>query len=344
MSKKDRAEISKHIAARVLFLSNRTCCVCRREGKPVQIHHIDENPANNAVANLAVLCFDCHRETQIRGGFDRKLDAEQIVLYRDDWYAVVSQRRATAEQDRPSAAEALDTSLSIATSIAEIYRDNREYELLAIHYDTIGNSELRDKYVALALADRPSDGTVCFLRGLQDRPDLIPPEVLQRELDRYAKHEDFTQRGRLLARVGRTRDAAIDYAQGILRLLEDDNVFGAAYYIKELSHDGILDDLFVLALKRAEVQRDLWWQVRALQELDWYEELHQFLIAHRKEIEASDDPELGRLLAKASGDVKKEVELRKELARMEHLVGGDSGEVVRAADANEANEAKPSEA
>ena len=96
MAKKERAEIPKGIAARVLFLSNRTCCVCRREGKPVQIHHIDENPANNTISNLSVLCFDCHRETQIRGGFDRKLDSEQVILYRDDWYAVISQRRADA--------------------------------------------------------------------------------------------------------------------------------------------------------------------------------------------------------------------------------------------------------
>jgi hypothetical protein len=283
MSKKERAEIPKHIAARVLFLSNRTCCVCRSEGKPVQIHHIDENPANNAVANLAVLCFDCHRETQIRGGFDRKLDADQVILYRDDWYAVMSQRRAAAGQHRLSTAEAEDMSLAVSTSVAEIYRENKEYELLAIHYNAIGNSELRDKYIELALADASSDSSICFLRGLQARPNLIPPEVLQRELARYAKHEDFTQRGRLLARIGRTREAAIDYVRGILRSLEDGNVFSAAYYIKELSEDGVVDDLFILELKRAEEQHDLWWQVRALQELEWHEELAQFLIAHRED-------------------------------------------------------------
>jgi hypothetical protein len=66
--------------------------VCRR-AKPVQIHHIDDNPANNTPENLAVLCLECHRETQIRGGFDRKLDAAQVVLYRDHWLATVAKLR-----------------------------------------------------------------------------------------------------------------------------------------------------------------------------------------------------------------------------------------------------------
>jgi len=81
------------MAAAVLFASDRTCCVCRVKGKPVQIHHLDEDPSNSTAENTAVLCFDCHRDTQIRGGFDRKLDAAQVVLYRDDWIARVSCRR-----------------------------------------------------------------------------------------------------------------------------------------------------------------------------------------------------------------------------------------------------------
>jgi uncharacterized protein DUF3298 len=93
MTKKERVEIPAEVAARVLFLSDRTCCVCRVVRKPVQIHHMDEDPNNCIEENLAVLCFDCHRDTQIRGGFDRKLDASQIVLYRLDWYDIVDRRR-----------------------------------------------------------------------------------------------------------------------------------------------------------------------------------------------------------------------------------------------------------
>jgi hypothetical protein len=98
MAHKERNEIPAEVAATVLFLSHRTCCVCRQYRKPVQIHHIDEDPSNSRVENLAVLCFDCHRDTQIRGGFDRKLDAHQILMYREDWYGVVDRQRHGTER------------------------------------------------------------------------------------------------------------------------------------------------------------------------------------------------------------------------------------------------------
>lgn len=91
--KKSRVEISGEIAAQVLFESDRTCCVCRVRTKPVQLHHIDDDPSNSSAENLAVLCLECHRDTQIRGGFDRKLDALQILLFKDDWLKRVATKR-----------------------------------------------------------------------------------------------------------------------------------------------------------------------------------------------------------------------------------------------------------
>ncbi len=95
---KERLPIDLTAAADVLFASDRTCCVCTIPGKPAQIHHIDEDPGNNAPDNLAVLCLDCHNDTQIRGGFARKLDAAQVVRYREDWYQRVRARRAEADR------------------------------------------------------------------------------------------------------------------------------------------------------------------------------------------------------------------------------------------------------
>jgi hypothetical protein len=89
-----RVTVPSEVAAKVLFESDRTCCVCRERGQPVQVHHIDENPSNNATENLAVLCILCHWQTQLRGGFDRKLDAPQVLLYRDDWISTVQKRRS----------------------------------------------------------------------------------------------------------------------------------------------------------------------------------------------------------------------------------------------------------
>ncbi len=83
MPDKKRIEIPQGTAATALFVADRTCCVCGDPDKPVQIHHIDEDPSNNNLENLAVLCLDHQEETQIKGGFGRRLDAETVILYRD---------------------------------------------------------------------------------------------------------------------------------------------------------------------------------------------------------------------------------------------------------------------
>lgn len=307
----------------MLFLSDRTCCVCRVRDprKILQIHHIDEDPSNNSRQNLAVLCGQCHNETQIRGGFGRKLDAEQVILYRDDWLRQVAQRRGSREAAGDSAKDGGGPDLELTTSIAEIYRENQEFELLAIFYHQIGNEELRDKYVELATGQQPGDQTICYLRGLQGKPDLIPEEVVQRELARYAENQDWLQRGRFLSDLGRYREAAADYIQGISESLRDDQLFSAAYYMKEFMAKNLVQELFVLALKQAADDGDLWWQVRALQELGWDKELDDLILEHAKEVESSEDPELLMLLARAKGDSKLYTELRKEIARRERVTG-----------------------
>jgi len=98
LSKKERSIVPPEASAAVLFQSDRTCCVCRERGKPIQIHHIDGNPANNDPENLAVVCFDCHNATQLKGGFGRKLDAVQVRKYRDDWLQRVESRRNKADE------------------------------------------------------------------------------------------------------------------------------------------------------------------------------------------------------------------------------------------------------
>lgn len=94
---KDRVPIPADTSAAVLFASDRTCCKCQFRGKTVQIHHVDEDPANNASGNLAVLCLECHNETQLRGGFGRKLSGPEVIQYRDDWLERVRSIRDGAD-------------------------------------------------------------------------------------------------------------------------------------------------------------------------------------------------------------------------------------------------------
>ena len=92
--KKNRTKPPAKTAAKLLFLSDRTCCVCRGPEKAIQIHHIDENPCNHNLENLAVLCLECHNNTLIQGGFSRKLDAEQVKLFRNKWHKDVVLKRS----------------------------------------------------------------------------------------------------------------------------------------------------------------------------------------------------------------------------------------------------------
>lgn len=80
-----------------MFAADRTCCVCRDRGRPTQIHHVDEDPSNNDPANLTVMCLLCHNDTQVTGGFGRKLDAHQVLQYRSDWLERVRRRRDDAD-------------------------------------------------------------------------------------------------------------------------------------------------------------------------------------------------------------------------------------------------------
>jgi hypothetical protein len=120
-----RRKIPSKIAAEIEFLSNRTCCVCREKNKPYHIHHIDNNPRNNKLENLAILCIDpCHNQASLKGGLGRKLSSEAIRTYRKDWLEIIFQQRksnrpiilddnSSKKDGRPSKTEELIEALTI---------------------------------------------------------------------------------------------------------------------------------------------------------------------------------------------------------------------------------------
>jgi hypothetical protein len=151
--RKNGIPIPPDVAAKVQFLADRTCCVCRREGKPVQIHHIDGDPANNDISNLAVLCLDCHTQTLISGGFYRKLDANQVRLYRDDWLNAVARQRARKKPSRLALAE--------PPRQAQLYWDNRP--------NAAANQLVREKPSRLALVEQLKVASLALI----DDPDAV---------------------------------------------------------------------------------------------------------------------------------------------------------------------------
>jgi hypothetical protein len=96
--KKPRTPILDDVSAEVMFQHDRTCCVCHERGLSVQIHHIDDDPTNHEVENLAVLCLEHHEQTQTRGGFAKQLKAPDIIRCRADWIQRVRVRRDKADE------------------------------------------------------------------------------------------------------------------------------------------------------------------------------------------------------------------------------------------------------
>ena len=94
----DRIPIPGELAAKVLYASDRTCCICRSEQDHTQIHHIDEDPSNNTYSNLAVICLHCHSDAHTKGAFVRGLNPELIRLYNSSWRAIVK-LKLDPEQD-----------------------------------------------------------------------------------------------------------------------------------------------------------------------------------------------------------------------------------------------------
>lgn len=95
---KKRTRIPEKRAAKVRWLSDDTCCICREPRKDIQIHHINEDPADHEMENLAILCFNCHNQTQKSGGFGRQYDPPFVTFYRDEWIGEIRLRRDEARR------------------------------------------------------------------------------------------------------------------------------------------------------------------------------------------------------------------------------------------------------
>lgn len=148
-SKKKRVPIPEDRSDEILYLSDRTCCKCHIPKKPIQIHHIDEDPSNNDPQNLAVLCLECHDETQVSGGFGRKLTAGQVRRYRDAWLQELRERRSyTVAQAVTPLVLPADTSTEAVRQHEEIMREVKkgEAERLLLQAENF-TASLREKNV-----------------------------------------------------------------------------------------------------------------------------------------------------------------------------------------------------
>jgi hypothetical protein len=297
--KVSRVLIPDDDAAKALFYSDRTCCVCRVPKKPLQIHHVDDNNTNNASENLAILCFDCHTETQIKGGFGRKLDAAQVRLYRDEWLDKVG--RYTNAQKTASALDMRSTPFTVEADKGDSVQKHRRVESrmknleensrlmgLIFSYDHSGQIDLRDKNIDKILLNKDvSIDTELYLRAKQGKVHLVDPIRVQEQFDEWEKAQNWSSLARGCQHLGRHDEAVKYYCLTCIDALKDGRPFSAGYYMKEMAEKSLVVYLFERALQQAKEKDDVWWQIRSLQELDRDDEIDELVLRNRKLIESS---------------------------------------------------------
>lgn len=325
---KRRVPIPAELAARVLFSADRTCCVCRDRSKPVQIHHIDDDPSNNDVSNLAVVCLTCHDETQVSGGFGRKLNAEQMLLYRDDWNEKVRHFRTVGpEQVRFEDAKP-GLEVKLASMLPEIYKEEGDLQGLISFYHEIGNVELRDRYITEVLSGSPPAWVVAWLARLQGRSAELDPAIFEEALADVS--DDYMVEAGLLNEAGRPIEAAKAMVAGILRALDNGEYFNAAYNMRRLHLHKFVQEIFMQELAAKARKGDVWWQYRCLQELEWDSEARELLLSSEAAITADGDLVLRRELARAKNDDEALFEIEKQIAHAGTSAFFDVGEAEKA--------------
>src|SRR5580692_3814424 len=86
-----RVAIPEELKNEVLGRTNNRCCVCQTPF--VQFHHIDEDPSNNDLDNIAPVCPNCHGQAHTHSALTVNLTPLRLKAIRDRWYAYCEARK-----------------------------------------------------------------------------------------------------------------------------------------------------------------------------------------------------------------------------------------------------------
>jgi hypothetical protein len=90
-----RKKLTPNQYEQTLAANAHVCCVCKRRGIGVNVHHIDHNASNNDRENLAVLCVQehdaHHRPVQYPALNHLDLSADELRRHKRDWEEFVAE-------------------------------------------------------------------------------------------------------------------------------------------------------------------------------------------------------------------------------------------------------------
>jgi hypothetical protein len=247
---KVRVPIPQDLADDLLFRSDRTCCKCRDSGRPVQIHHINDDPSDNRLNNLAVLCLLCHDQTQIIGGFGRKLNAGQVTRYRDDWLALVEARRTGEPVNLEPIKDPEPRHASISTPETSPRTAARDPSNSAHPPDTSGSTKSTAAGQLNLLAAKLREQTQ------RNRQMKITTDVLTSIMNQY---NGALRRATLKTRLAKSRPEASrakeELADELIRIVTDYSIQAYAYRGIELEANEGFRDLIEMVKK---IPREHW--------------------------------------------------------------------------------------
>lgn len=134
--KKIRLPVPAGVADEVLYRNDHTCCICNLPRKHVQIHHIDGDPSNYSIANLAVVCLDCHSLVTGAQGLGRHYSEGEVRRYKRAWEQVVRYRRSKYKPPNRAVQRELIGQIDVIICQILAVPDNaRREELLEVIYN-----------------------------------------------------------------------------------------------------------------------------------------------------------------------------------------------------------------
>jgi hypothetical protein len=156
----------------------------------------------------------------------------------------------------------------------ESLKDDNALEEIIFLLDEVGNTRLRDDYIDKFIGQNSDDmDSQVYFRSMQGKIDLLDPLAVEEYLAELKRDESWSQVGRTLKHIGRGAEAAEYYLRDILESLSKGNTFSAAFYLKELSEEELHRPLFERAYKESRQRGEVWWEYRALQELELDDEI-----------------------------------------------------------------------
>ena len=90
-----RVAVPAKMAQKLYELNANSCCVCKRTGVGLNLHHIDGDNSNTTEENLAVLCVNehdaHHRPDKYTSLNHMDLSADRLRAYKTEWEEFVKE-------------------------------------------------------------------------------------------------------------------------------------------------------------------------------------------------------------------------------------------------------------